>query len=266
VFEEQALSERVANAIVVSDDDPFFEGMSVNRKLAAAIVVVWLACSACAAAESPTVASVEASDTIEGAMLRAIRAAEPELHARIVATAQEALSAGKTTVQAVASARSDYYTALLKRLKWSPDRDALDERDASLRRLEYLLAHDPIACAKASAGDSSGAATALPDDMLRSEMERVTRAMAIDTSGPPLAVLSREEMERFINGKLEEHPERFPALRLLLQFRTAGPETAYISREDAISVCDVNIKTMRDSLALPLDMQPKYQRAMVSPL
>lgn len=199
-------------------------------------------------------------------MLRAIKAAEPALHARIAATAEKSLSAGKTTVQALASARSDYYIAFLKRLKWASDRDVLDERDASLTRLEYLLTHDPVACAKASTGDSSGAAAALPDDMLRSEMVRVTRVMAIDVSGPPLAALSDEDMENFINSALDAHPERFPALRLLMQFRDTGPETANVSREDAIAICDVNIKTMKDPLALPLDMQPKYQRALVSML
>lgn len=256
------MSQHNRNAILNSNESPVGETL-VTRRPVAAFVGFWLACSACAGTGSPMMASIEASDTVEGALLRAIEAAEPALYVQIAATVENALATGQAPLRAVASARTDYYVAALKRLKWASDDETLAERDASIARLEYLLAHDPVACAKASTGDSSAATASLPDEMLRSEMARFARIMQTDTSGPPRDALSREEIESLIDKSLTAHPERYPALSLFAVFRNTGPATTPASREDAIGVCDVNIKLIRDALELPRDMQPKHQRAMV---
>lgn len=219
--------------------------------------------AACSGSEPSTVEAIEAGNSAEGAMLRAIKASDPTLYAQVAETTGAALAAGKPSLRAVAAARANYYPAFIRRLRWAQDDDALAERTASIARLEYLLAQDPIACALASAGDSGAASGAIPEEMLRSEMTRIARAMALDTSVEPPPALSQEEMSAIINRWIDDNPSQHPALRMLVRFRDSGRDPASITRDDAISVCSANIATMKNVSALPPEKQAQYQRALV---
>jgi hypothetical protein len=240
--------------------DRLWMGWQMNKLVIAIAASVLTACST---GSPPTVASIESSDTAEGSLLRAIKSADHVLYGEVSAKAQAALETKELPLRAVASARNEYYRALLKRLPWLSDDQALLERSASLERLRYLLEHNALACAHASVGDSGPAVSVLPEEMLRTEMARVAEVINVDMSRPPLPSLTDEEMSAVIFERFDSNPERHPAVRLLNAFRNLPPPRPYPTEEDAIAMCRVNIAAIEDTLFLPVEMQPRYQRAIV---